>query len=208
MPAAIVAERPDAAQHAVGILPGRDVAEGEGVGREQGGQRGVPGVGQNHVAAAAHFPRKIIVVFDKGSVRHLHRRMVGTQFVEEDVERDGFRALIGQFRDEPAIDFARPVEAEMKADAAVFHGGDAGFLDGDEGEVGGGGRGKMQRGPRAQVISHPFQPLEKIQPRQPQAADERKDGEGQKNRRAFDGLEFHHAGLNKKPEQLKAALVF
>ena len=95
----------------------------------------------------------------------------------------------------------------MKADAAVLHGGDAGFLDGDEGEVGGGGRGKMQRGSRAQVIGHPFQPLKKIQPRQPQAADEREDGESQKNRHTFDGLEFHHAGLNKKPEQLKTALV-
>ena len=122
-------------------------------------------------------------------------------------KRGGFRALCGQFRDEPAIDFARPVEAEMKADAAVFHGGDAGFLDGDEGEVGGGGRGKMQRGSRAQIVGHPLQPLEKIQSRQPQAANEREDGEGQKNRRAFEGLEFHGAGLNKKPEQLKAALV-
>ena len=116
MPAAIVAEGPDAAQHAVGILLGRDVAEGEGVGREQRGQRGVAGVGQNHVAGAAHLPREIIVIFDEAAVGHLHRRMVGPQFVEEDVERGGFRALFGQFRDEPAIDFARPVEAEMKAD--------------------------------------------------------------------------------------------
>ena len=65
----------------------------------------------------------------------------------------------------------------------------------------------MQRGSRAQVIGHPLQPLEKIQPRQPQAANEREDGESQKDRRAFEGLEFHRAGLNKKPEQLKAALV-
>jgi hypothetical protein len=155
----------------------------------------------------AHLKREIIVIFDEGAVRHLHRRMVGTQFVKEHVERDGVRALFGQFRNEPAINFARPVEAEMKADAAVFHGGDAGFLDGDEGEVGGGGRGKMQRGPRSQVIGHPLQPLEKIQPRQPQAANKREDGEGQKDRRAFEGFEFHRAGLNKKPEQLKAALA-
>jgi hypothetical protein len=65
----------------------------------------------------------------------------------------------------------------------------------------------MERGPRAQIAGHPLQPLEKIQPRQPQAANEREDGEGRKNWRAFEGLEFHGAGLNKKPEQLKAALV-
>ncbi len=133
--------------------------------------------------------------------------MVRTQFVEEDVERGGFRALFGQFRDEPAIDFARPVKAEMKANTSVFHGDDAGFLDGDEGEVGGGGRGKMERGSGAQIVCHSLQPLEKIQPRQPQAANEREDGKGWKNRRAFEGLEFHRIGLNKKPEQLKAALV-
>jgi hypothetical protein len=116
--------------------------------------------------------------------------------------------LFGQFRGEPAINFARPVKAETKADAAVLHRGDAGFLDGDKGKVGGGGRGKMKRGPGAQIVCHPLQPLEKIQPRQPQAANERQDGKGQKDRRAFEGLGFHGAGLNEKPEQLKAALVF
>jgi hypothetical protein len=66
----------------------------------------------------------------------------------------------------------------------------------------------MERGPRAQVIGHPLQPLEKIQSRQPQAANQREDGKGRKDRRTFEGLEFHRIELNKKPEQLKAALVF
>jgi len=69
------------------------------------------------------------------------------------------------------------------------------------------GAGKLERGSRAQIVGHPLQPLKKIQPRQPQAANQREDGESQKNRRAFEGLEFHRIGLNKKPEQLKAALV-
>jgi hypothetical protein len=66
----------------------------------------------------------------------------------------------------------------------------------------------MQRGSGAQIVGHPLQPLEKIQSRQPQAANEREDGNGQKDRRAFERLKFHRIGLNKKPEQLKAALVF
>jgi hypothetical protein len=65
----------------------------------------------------------------------------------------------------------------------------------------------MERSSRAQVIGHPLQPLEKIQSRQPQTADKREDRNGQKERRAFEGFEFHRPGLNKKPEQLKAALA-
>jgi hypothetical protein len=65
----------------------------------------------------------------------------------------------------------------------------------------------MQRGSRAQVVGHPLQPFKKIQPCQPQAANERDNTEGQKNRRGLERLEFHRIGLNKKPRQLKAALV-
>ena len=95
----------------------------------------------------------------------------------------------------------------MIAELAAFDGGDAGFLDGDEGEVGGGRRGKMQSRPRAQIVGHALQPLEKIQPQEPDAANEREDENGQNDRRAFEWFELHRAELNKKPEQLKAALV-
>ena len=40
------------------------------------------------------------------------------------------------------------------------------------------------------------------------AADEREDGEREKKRGAFGSLELHAVGLNKKPAQLKAALVY
>jgi hypothetical protein len=42
---------------------------------------------------------------------------------------------------------------------------------------------------------------------QPDTADERQDENGQKHRRAFERFEFHRIGLNKKPGQLKVALV-
>ena len=41
-----------------------------------------------------------------------------------------------------------------------------------------------------------------------EAADEREDENGQNDRRAFERFDFHRTGLNEKPEQLKAALVF
>jgi hypothetical protein len=40
------------------------------------------------------------------------------------------------------------------------------------------------------------------------AADEREDDEREDDGRAFGSLELHAVGLNKKPAQLKAALVF
>jgi len=68
----------------------------------------------------------------------------------------------------------------MKTERSVLHGGDAGILDGDEGEICGDGRGKMERGFCAQIVGHPLQPLEEIQPQQPQPANECEDGDGQK----------------------------
>jgi hypothetical protein len=42
----------------------------------------------------------------------------------------------------------------------------------------------------------------------PHDTNEHEDKDGQKNRRALERFEFHRTGLNEKPEQLKAALVF
>jgi hypothetical protein len=65
----------------------------------------------------------------------------------------------------------------------------------------------MQSRPGAQVASHALQPFEKIKLQEPDTANEREDQNGQNNRGAFERFELHHAQLNKKPEQLKAALV-
>ena len=147
------------------------------VANKSGSER-VAGVGQNHVAGAAHLQREIIVGFDQAAVGHLHGRMVGAQFAEQHVERDGFRALRGQFRCEPAIDFARPVKAEMKADASILHGGDAGFSMETKARLVAAGAGKCRRAARPQVIGHPLQPLEKIQP----ASRSRKQARGRPGR--------------------------
>ena len=86
-------------------------------------------------------------------------------------------------------------------------GGDAGIFHRDEGKVGRGGRGKTQGRPHAQVVSDALQPFKKIEVKQPHAANEGEDENGQNDRRAFERFEFHRLELNKKPEQLKAALV-
>ena len=84
----------------------------------------------------------------------------------------------------------------MKTERAVLHGGDAGILNGDERKICGDRRGKMQRGFRTQIVGHALQPLKKIQPQQAKSANERKDDDGQDDRRAFDGLERHAMELN------------
>jgi hypothetical protein len=85
--------------------------------------------------------------------------------------------------------------------------GDAGIFHRDEGEVCGGRRGEMQGRPHTQIVGHALQPLKKIQPQEPDPTNEREDQNGQKDRRAFERFELHSAQLNKKPGQLKAALV-
>ncbi len=42
-----------------------------------------------------HLLRKILVAFEEAAVGQLHRRMIGTQFVKEDIKGRGFRALSG-----------------------------------------------------------------------------------------------------------------
>ena len=74
----------------------------------------------------------------------------------------------------------------MVAEFAVFNGGDAGFFHCDEGEVGGGRRGKMQSRPCAQVVGHALQPFEEIKPQEPDAANEHENGNGQNDRGAFE----------------------
>jgi hypothetical protein len=117
------------------------------------------------------------------------------------------RALGREFLDEPAVNLSRPVESELVAERAVFDGGDAGIFHRNKGKIGRGRRGKTQSQPRAQVVSEAFQSVKKVQAQQANAADEHEDEDGYDYGRTFERLEFHRTGLNKKPEQLKAALV-
>ena len=121
--------------------------------------------------------------------------------------RQRFLHPVGQFLDEPAIDLTRPVEAVAISELAALDGGDTGFLHRDEDEVGGDRRGKMQSRPRAQVVCYALHPFKKIKSQEPDATNEHENENGQNDRRAFERFELHRAQLNKKPEQLKAALV-
>jgi hypothetical protein len=62
-------------------------------------------------------------------------------------------------------------------------------------------------GPHAHIVGDALQPVGKIRVPNAQPADERQDGEGENDGRAFKSFELHAVGLNKKPAQLKAALV-
>jgi hypothetical protein len=198
----------DAAQNAVGILFGGDVAEREAVGREQIGRRHVGSEGGDDIAGAARLQREKIVGFDEAAVGHLHRRMVGPPFAEQHVEGYDFGTLRGQFLDEPSVNVARPIKAVRFAKQAVPERGDAGIFHRDESEVGRRGRRKLLGGPDAKIVGHQLQPIRKIGMSQADAANQGKDDERENDGRAFGSLELHAVGLNEKPAQLKAALVF
>ena len=85
--------------------------------------------------------------------------------------------------------------------------GDAGIVHRNEGEIGGHRRGRILGGTDAQVIGNAFEPFGKTGIPKAEADDEREDENGQNYRRAFEPLDFHTVELNKKPAQLKAALV-
>ena len=60
----------------------------------------------------------------------------------------------------------------------------------------------------AEVVGDVFEPFGEAGIPKADTADEREDGESQDDGRAFGSLELHAVGLNKKPAQLKAALVY
>ena len=117
--------------------------------------------------------------------------LVGTQFAKQHVESDGFGALGGKFLNEPAINLPRPVKAVMETKPPAFDGGDAGFLHGDKGEVGGGGRGKILGRANTEIVSHPLHPFEEIKLQQADTAYEAEDEYRQNGRCAFERFQVH-----------------
>ena len=62
-------------------------------------------------------------------------------------------------------------------------------------------------GANAEVVGDVFEPFGETGIPKADTADEGEDSEGEEDGRAFGSLELHAVGLNKKPAQLKAALV-
>jgi hypothetical protein len=137
----------------------------------------------------------------------LHEGVVWPQFAELHIEGNGFGALRREFFHQPAIDLSGPFKAVLVSQPPALDGCNTGILNGNEGKIGRHRRGKMQGRSRAQVVGHPLQALKKIEPQQANDANAQKNRHRQKGWRPLDGLELHSAGLNEKPEQLKAALA-
>ena len=159
--------------------------------------------------ARRHLQREKVVGFNQTAVGHLHRRMVGPQFAEQHVERDGFGALRGKFFDEPAIDLTRPVKPETGIPAGRFARRQCWNPQWRQ-RRDWWRRARENAGRSARANRRSSAPAAQknraAASRTPQTQQE--NGHGQKDRRAFEGFELHPAGLNEKPEQLKAALVF
>ena len=112
----------------------------------------------------------------------------------------------GFFKNAP-INMTRPIDALVKTERTVVERGKAFIRYENCGEISGDRFRKMKSEPYPLVVKYALNPLEEIQAQQAQPADQGGDAESNQGRRELDGFESHSRELNKKPEQLKAALV-
>jgi hypothetical protein len=137
--------------------------------------------------------------------------MVRAQFPKNNIKRDRFCPLIGQFVNQPAIDLAWPEQAEVESHRTIPNFDHALLVDEDEAQVGRHGRRKPGGGADAHVVSHVLQALEEIKLplrlsglglrpllQQPPRADKRNHTEGNQTGNESDGLQFHALEANRK----------
>lgn len=124
--------------------------------------------------------------------------MILANFSEQNIERDDFCALSGQFIDDSAIDLPRPIKTKIVTKLAAFHDADGVFVNASEAEVCGDLRREMKRGASAPVVGHAFEALEEIQTADGGDGGEQDDSGSDVGWRMFERLEFHFGELNKK----------
>ena len=90
---------------------------------------------------------------------------------------------------------------------AVFYSVNARIFHRHKCKISGNGRGEILGDADAGVVSHPLQPVEEIGVFQTQSAYQRNHQHGYNHRRWFGAFDMHAGWINKKPAQLKAALV-
>ena len=167
--------------------------------REEQIRRGEIGDGGDEtISSAMEFLGENFIRRFRFVVLHQHRRMIFAEFAEQNIERDGFRALCGKFVNEPSIDLSRPIQTEVIAEFAAFDGLNGFLVNAGEAEVGGDLRGEMQCGARAPVVGHPLETLEEIQLADGGDGDEQDDDSRDEGGSLFERLEFHLGELNKK----------
>src|SRR5207237_10807948 len=123
---------------AVVIFVGGNVAESDGVGLEQKGKFGIFGDGQDDIAGIANLLSEELIGLRERTILHLDGSMIGPEFAENNIEGDGFGALLCKLVSEAAIDLPRPVEAKTVAEHAVgVDEIDAAFVDENKSQIGG-----------------------------------------------------------------------
>jgi hypothetical protein len=90
-----------------------------------------------------------------------------------------------------AIDLARPVETESKAEGTIPDSAEAVFVNVNEAEICRDPWGKSEGLASANVVGHAFEPLEKLQAQEPQKTNEKNYGEGDQTRNKFERLGLH-----------------
>jgi len=198
VPASVGAEGAGAAEDAVRVFVGRDVAAGDGVGEEQGRGNDFAGDGQDDIAGQEHLLGEELIGLHGRVFAQLHGGVVGTQFAKNHVKGEGFGALGGQFMNQPAVNLARPVKAEPVAEPAVRNGADALLVDEDKAQVGGDRGGKAQRAAHAHIVGQVLESLEEIQVEDSGEAHQQDDAGNDQRGDGLEGFDLHRRELNKK----------
>ena len=177
------------------------MAEGHGIGGENFWGKNIRGGGDDDVAGALHLQAEEVVRFHPGAVLHLNRALVNAPIGEDDVEADRAGFFGRELLDEPAVNFAGPVEVVAVAEFGLVLIGrrhvigadvvDAGVVNVNEGEVGGGLGREAQGLADAPVVGDFLHAFEQFEMEEAQQAEERDDADGDQGGSELDGFEFH-----------------
>ena len=120
-----------------------------------------------------------------------HWRMIGTQFTEDHVKGSSPGALMGKFVHKAAIDLARPVEAETKAERTIPDSTEAIFVDVNKAQIGCDAWRKSEGLPGANVVGNAFETLEKLKAEETKKANEKNYSQRDQTRHEFERFGFH-----------------
>ena len=87
MPTDIITKCLNAAENAIRVFFGRNIAQCKCIGGEQAWRDDFRRDGENDIARVVHlFGKEVIGFFVMSPIGHLHQRMIVAQFTEQDIE--------------------------------------------------------------------------------------------------------------------------
>lgn len=187
MPIGVKSKDLHSTQDSVGILLSRDISDSHRIGEEERRRSNFFGEGNDDVGGALHLASEKFIRLGK-VCPDLDRGVIRAKFAEDNIERNGFRALLRELVHDSAVNLARPIETKAEAERTIPNCPDAIFVDIDEPEIRRDMRRKLQRLTRADVVGDAFKPFEKLEAKQSQKTNQNNDSQGDQTGDEFERL--------------------